>query len=107
MDGMSETSNPPGLAQLLFEAQAQITKSGGEPRCGVVIEKVVWSRETKLGLAGDSKSHCRLGEVIAPLASIAGLLKPILKLQAATGDDNARTCDDIAAPSKARRAMLP
>jgi len=31
--------------------------------------------------------------LIAPLASIARLLNPILKLQAATGDNHTRTCD--------------
>jgi len=79
--------------KLLFEAHAQITKPVGECGCGVVIEKVVRGRKTELGFAGDSKSHGCLGEIKATLASIAGLLKPILKLQAATGDDDTRTGD--------------
>jgi hypothetical protein len=41
----------------LFEAQAQITKSGGESGRGVVIENVVKGRKTKLGFVSDSKSH--------------------------------------------------
>jgi hypothetical protein len=79
--------------QLLFKAEAQISKSGGESGGGVVIEKVVRDRETKLGFAGDSKSHGCFGEIKAVLASIAGLLQSVLKLQASTGDDNTRTGD--------------
>ena len=79
--------------KLLFEAHTQITKPVGESRCCVVIEKVVWGSKTELGFAGDSKSHGRLGEIKATLDSIAGLLKAILKLQAAAGDDDTRTCD--------------
>src|SRR5260370_5727687 len=78
----------PCWPKLLFEAQAQITKSVDESGRGVVIEKVVLGRKTKLGFAGDSKSHRCLREIKATLTSIAGLLKSVLKLQASTGDDN-------------------
>ena len=79
--------------KLMFEAHGQITKTGGESGRGVVVKKVVRGRKTELGLAGDSKSHGCLWEIEAAFASIAGLLKPILKLQAATRDDDTRTCD--------------
>jgi hypothetical protein len=94
-DGRYERNvkSAPCWPQLLFEAHAQITKPVGESGCGVVIEKIVRGRKTKLGFADNSKSHRRLGEIKATLASIASLLKPILKLQAATGDDDTRTCD--------------
>jgi hypothetical protein len=79
--------------KLLFEAHGQITKTIGESGRGVVVDRVVRGRKTELGLAGDSKSHGCLWEIKAALASIAGLLKPILKLQAATKDDDTRICD--------------
>ena len=66
---------------------------GGESGRGGVIEKVVRHPKTKLGLSGNSKSHSCLGEIVATLTSIAGLLNSGLKLQASTGDDNTRTCD--------------
>jgi hypothetical protein len=78
---------------LLFKAQGQITKSGGEPGRGVVIEKIVRGLKTELGFAGDSNSHGCLGEIKATLASIAGLLKSVLKLQASAADNNTRICN--------------
>ena len=77
----------------MLQAHGQITKTIGESGRGVVVEKVVRGRKTEFGLAGDSKSHGCLWEIKAALASIAGLLKPILKLQAATRDDDTRICD--------------
>jgi hypothetical protein len=89
--------------KLLFEAQAQITKSVAEWGSGVVIIKVVRDPETKLGFAGDSKSHRCLREIKRLLASIAGVLKTILKLQASTGHDNTRTRD--LRPIRGNRAL--
>ena len=79
--------------ELLFEAEAEITQSSGESGCGVVVEEVVRGSKTKLGLVGDSKSHRCLREIVSVLASVAGFLKSILKLQAAAGDNDTRTCD--------------
>jgi len=83
----------PRWSKLLFEAQTYVGKSAGESGRSVVIEKIVRGRKAKLGFFGDAKSYRCFGEIIGPLAPIAGLLEPVLKLQASTGVDNSRTCD--------------
>ena len=83
----------PGLAQAVVKAQAHVGKSVGRSRRGVVIEEVVRDRKTKLSFVGDSKSHGCFWEIKGALAPVTGLLKSILKLQAPTGNDDARTCD--------------